>query len=155
MRVKLNEKEYRVLKRVLSEVKSVFVDDVAQQRKSNLLKFYNYVRDWAKELKLQIVSPVPSENEVMEAYASGTDTTLRFVGTNSETGANVEIKTDIFVDGTYNIRILFEDKEHDRKEARSFRFFRNGDMQEDLRREMYRFFRIYSHIIWQNSKTYK
>lgn len=149
MRVKLNEKEYRVLKRVLNEVKSVSADDVTQQRKSNLLKFYNYVRDWAKELKLQIVSPVPSEDEVTEAYASGSDTTLRFVGTNSETGAKAEIKTDIFNDGTYNIRISFENKEYyDVPFAHSFRFFRSRDTQEDLRREMYRFFRIYSRVMW-------
>lgn len=148
MRIKLNEKEYRVLKRVLSEANEVSIDDVTQQRKSNLLKFYNYVRDWAKELKLQIVSPVPSVDEVDEAYASGSHTTLLFAGTNTETGAKAEIKTDIFVDGTYNIRILFEDKEHDRKEARSFRFFRSRGAQEDLRREMYRFFRNYSRVVW-------
>lgn len=147
MRIKLNEKEYRVLKRVLNEVKSVSAD-VTQQRKSNLLEFYNYVRDWAKELKLQIVSPVPSEDEVTEAYASGSDTTLRFVGTNSETGAKAEIKTDVFVDGTYNIRISFESDEYDSSFARSFRFFRSRDTQEDLRREMYRFFRIHSRVMW-------
>jgi hypothetical protein len=146
MRIKLNEKEYRVLKRVLREAKSISVDDVSQQRKSNLLKFYDYVRDWAKELKLQIVSPVPSVGEVDEAYASGSDTTLRFAGTNSETGAEVEIKTDFFVDGTYNIRISFESDEHAMN--RSFRFFRSRDVQEELRREMYRFLRLYSRIMW-------
>ena len=127
MIVNLNEKEYRVLKRVLREASKIDLDDYPgakrpysslsdRQKKNkleNLLRFYGYgpyltffSLDKLKKLKYDI-SSFPSEAEIIEAYESHKEVNLYTKCYSTFLGHEVIIDTDIHPDGTYEVKLTY------------------------------------------------
>lgn len=132
--IKLNEKEYKVLKRVLGEAHPgprfqyptrrqwKETEGVRKGFPKRLVYFYEFVRAWTDDLEYDI--DLPSEEEILhrfyESYKHNQYMPLRHRGTSKNTNSTLNIETMIHPDGTFEVKISLENEEHNFKTKRIF-----------------------------------